>query len=67
MQLHLCPSDCRVAKEEALVMAITQITAGESGARPAPLGGGKAEGMTHSEPAMGADRGGYGGWHRCQS
>lgn len=48
-------------------MAITQITAGESGARPAPLGGGKAEGMTHSEPAMGADRGGYGGWHRCQS
>lgn len=43
-------------------MAITQVTAGESGARPGPLGGGKAVGTTDREPAKGAGGGGgYGG------
>lgn len=70
--LHLCsslPSDCREANEEALVMAITQVTAGEAGARPGPVGQGKAAGVTDREPAKGVDGGGYGGgvWHRGQS
>lgn len=49
-------------------MAITQVTAAESGARPGPLGGGKAAGTADREPAKGADGGGCGGgaWPRSR-
>lgn len=55
------PSDCSVANKVALVMAIMQVTAGESGARPGPLVGGKAAGMKNREPAKGVDGVGDGG------
>lgn len=42
-------------------MAITQVTAGETGAHPGPLGGGKAAGTTDRCPANGADGGDYAG------
>lgn len=52
-------------------MAITRVAAGESGARPGPLGGGKAVGTTDREPAKVADGGGGCGgggvWHRFRS
>lgn len=68
LRLHLSlPSGCKVAKEEALLMAITQVAAGESGARPGPLGGGKA--ATDRKLAKGTDGGGYVGgvWHQSWS
>lgn len=42
-------------------MAITQVTAGETGAHPGPPGGGKAAGTTDRCPANGADGGDYAG------
>lgn len=50
-------------------MAIMWVTAGESGAHPGPLGGGKTAGATDTEPAKGADGGCYGAgvWHQYQS
>lgn len=50
-------------------MAMTRVAAGESGARPGPLGRGKAAGTTDRESAKGANGGGGCGgggvWHWC--